>query len=64
MQAQITKKFRKFDVYVGCENILNYTQSNPILSAADPNGQYFDASMIYAPIEGRIVYFGLRMEIK
>jgi outer membrane receptor for ferrienterochelin and colicins len=64
MQAQITKKFRKFDVYVGCENILNYTQRNPILSAADPNGQYFDASMIYAPIEGRIVYFGLRMEIK
>jgi hypothetical protein len=51
-------------VYVGCENILNYTQSNPIVSAADPNGQYFDASMIYAPIEGRIVYFGLRMEIK
>jgi outer membrane receptor for ferrienterochelin and colicin len=64
MQAQITKKFRKFDVYVGCENILNYTQSNPIVSAADPNGQYFDASMIYAPIEGRILYFGLRMEIK
>ena len=64
MQAQITKKFRKFDVYVGCENILNYTQRNPILSAADPNGQYFDASMVYAPIEGRIVYFGLRMEIK
>jgi len=64
MQAQITKKFRKFDMYVGCENIMNYTQKNPVLSAADPNGPYFDASMIYAPIEGRIVYFGLRMEIK
>jgi len=64
LQAQITKKFRKFEVYLGCENILNYTQSNPILSSSNPTSNYFDASMIYAPIEGRIVYFGLRMEIK
>ncbi|MBL7884434.1 MAG: TonB-dependent receptor, partial [Bacteroidia bacterium] len=36
LQAQITKKFRKFEVYLGCENILNYTQSNPILSSSNP----------------------------
>jgi outer membrane receptor for ferrienterochelin and colicins len=62
--AQITKKFRKFETYLGCENILNYTQKNPILAANDPFGSYFDASMIYAPIEGRVIYLGLRLEIK
>ncbi|HEX8515341.1 MAG TPA: TonB-dependent receptor [Bacteroidia bacterium] len=64
LQAQVTKKFRKFELYLGCENALNYTQSNPIVAADSPFGPNFDASMIYAPIEGRIIYAGLRLEIK
>ncbi|MFL5764532.1 MAG: TonB-dependent receptor [Bacteroidia bacterium] len=64
LNAQITKKFRKFETYLGCENILNFTQKNPILASNDPYGKYFDASMIYAPLEGRIVYLGIRLEIK
>ncbi|MFY9308919.1 MAG: TonB-dependent receptor [Bacteroidia bacterium] len=64
LNAQITKKFRKFDLYLGCENILNYTQKNPVIAPDKPFGSNFDASMIYAPIEGRIIYAGLRMEIK
>ncbi len=64
LNAQITKKFRKFETYLGCENILNYTQKNPIIASENPFGQNFDASMIYAPVEGRVVYVGLRMEIK
>lgn len=64
LNAQITKKFRKFDVYLGCENIMNYTQKNPVIAPDKPFGSNFDASMIYAPIEGRIIYAGLRMEIK
>ncbi len=64
LQAQITKKFRKFETYLGCENILNYTQKNAIVAADKPYGANFDASMIYAPLEGRIIYFGIRMEIK
>lgn len=62
--AQITKKFRKFETYLGCENILNYTQTNPIIASEDPFGINFDASMIYAPVEGRVIYVGLRVEIK
>lgn len=62
--AQITKKFRKFETYLGCENILNFTQNNPIVASENPFGSNFDASMIYAPVEGRIIYLGLRMEIK
>lgn len=64
LNAQITKKFRKFELYVGCENILNYTQKNPIVAADDPFGKYFDAAMIYAPIDGRVTYAGFRMSIK
>jgi outer membrane receptor for ferrienterochelin and colicins len=63
LQAQITKKFKRFDVYLGCENILNYTQNNPIIAPETPFGSNFDASMVYAPLDGRTIYFGLRMEI-
>ena len=64
LNAQVTKKFRKFETYLGSENILNYTQKNPIIASENPFGSNFDASMIYAPVEGRIIYFGLRLEIK
>jgi outer membrane receptor for ferrienterochelin and colicins len=64
LQAQITKKFRKFEVYVGSENLLNYTQSNPVIASEDPFGPNFDASMVYAPVDGRVIYGGLRLSIK
>ena len=64
LNAQVTKKFRKFETYLGCENILNYTQTNPIIASDNPFGTNFDASMIYAPVDGRTIYVGLRMEIK
>ncbi len=64
LNAQVTKKFRNWEVYVGGENLLNYKQKNPILSANDPFGEYFDASIIYAPITGAMGYVGLRWTIK
>jgi outer membrane receptor protein involved in Fe transport len=62
--AQVTKKFRKFDVYLGGENLLGHTQDNPILAAGNPSSSAFDASLIYAPINGRMIYAGLRYKIK
>ena len=62
--AQITKKFRKFDVYVGGENLLSYTKDNPILDSGNPTSSAFDASLIYAPINGRMIYAGFRFKIK
>lgn len=64
LNAQVTKKFRKFEVYVGGENLLNYKQENPILSANDPYSQYFDASIIYAPITGIMGYVGMRFTLR
>jgi outer membrane receptor protein involved in Fe transport len=62
--AQITKKFNYFDVYLGAENLEGKTQENPILSANSPNSSNFDASLIYAPINGRMIYAGFRYKIK
>lgn len=60
LNAQISRNFNKnIRAYVGGENLLGYTQSNPILEAENPFGNYFDAGMIYAPIMGANVYVGL-----
>ena len=65
MNAQITKQFGKvWDVYIGAENLTNFTQQNLILSAAQPFGPYFDGSLIWGPVNGRIVYAGLRFKLK
>ena len=61
--AQITKKFNAFDIYLGGENLLGYTQENPIISASDPNSEIFDASLIYAPVNGRMLYLGFRYKL-
>ncbi|MBS1645127.1 MAG: TonB-dependent receptor [Bacteroidetes bacterium] len=65
MNGQITKQFKKvLDVYVGVENLTNYTQEHPILAAGNPYSPYFDGSMVWGPINGRMVYAGLRYSIK
>ncbi|WP_421919489.1 TonB-dependent receptor [Marinifilum sp.] len=64
MNAQITKRFKIWEIYVGAENIGNYTQKNPIIAAEDPFGEYFDASMIWGPIQERKYYVGLRFTIE
>lgn len=65
--GQITYKtgvLKKFEVYIGAENAPNIKQPNPIVSANNPYRKYFDASMVWAPIYGRMFYGGLRYKIK
>ncbi len=66
--AQITylTKISKadFNIYLGVENALNYKQTNPIVSSDLPFNKYFDASMVWGPIYGRMLYLGLRLKIK
>ena len=63
MNAQITKGWKeRFDIYVGMENILNFKQANPIISADDPFGPYFDSAMVWGPIFGRMTYVGFRLK--
>lgn len=65
VNAQVRKIFDdRFELYVGVENLLDYTQENPIINADDPFSSQFDASLIWAPIFGRNVYSGLRYRIE
>jgi hypothetical protein len=64
INAQVTKEFKDFSIYVGGENLLSYTQENPIIDAGNPISSAFDASLIYAPVMGRMIYTGLRFKIK
>lgn len=67
MNAQVTKSFGAksiFEVYAGCENITGYYQKNAIIAADEPFSNYFDASLIWGPITGRMLYGGLRLRIK
>ncbi len=63
MNAQISKTFKRWDAYIGIENLTNYTQQNPIIAAENPYGPYFDASMVWGPLSGRKVYLGFRYAI-
>lgn len=67
MNAQVTRSFgknRPFDWYVGSENLTNYFQDRVIIGAEQPFGGYFDASMIWGPVSGRMFYTGIRFRIK
>ncbi|MFE3846632.1 TonB-dependent receptor plug domain-containing protein [Flavobacterium sp. LB3P45] len=65
MNAQITRTFSStFEMYIGGENIGNYTQEKAIIGSENPFGSTFDASIVYAPVFGQMYYAGLRFKIK
>ncbi len=63
INAQVTKFFRTWEVYIGSENLTNFTQSNPIIAAANPTSSDFDATKIWGPVHGRKMYIGFRFAI-
>lgn len=64
MNAQITRYFKKWSIYIGAENITGSRQHEAIIAADDPFGQYFDASMIWGPVHGRKLYAGFRFALE
>ena len=63
LYAQVTKRFKGFDIYVGGENLTGFTQPDPIIGAGNPWDRSFDASCIWGPLMGRRFYAGIRMTI-
>jgi outer membrane receptor for ferrienterochelin and colicin len=61
MNAQITRNFKKWNVYVGAENLTNYKQHDPVIAADEPFGEFFDSSLIWGPVHGRKIYAGFRI---
>ncbi len=63
--AQIGKTFRfGLEAYLGVENMFDLKQYNPIIDSENPYSKRFDATVIYAPIYGRMFYFGVNYKLK
>ena len=74
--GQVTKFFRTWSIYLGAENMTNFTQDSPIvgdrlevkgerqeargMGFVNPHSATYDASMIWAPIHGWKLYLGFR----
>lgn len=64
VNVQGTYRLKTLEFYAGCENIGNYRQPDPIISADNPFGAYFDLSSVWGPTRGRELYLGVRYSIK
>jgi hypothetical protein len=74
--GQVTKFFRTWSIYLGAENMTNFTQDNPIIGEnleatgerhggfVNPHSANYDASMIWAPIHGWKLYLGFRWALE
>ena len=60
---QVSHRIRAVEVYVGCENIANYMQKDPILNANDPFSPAFNSSSVWGPLMGRKFYIGMRFNL-
>ncbi|PDH49129.1 MAG: hypothetical protein CND86_00765 [Bacteroidetes bacterium MED-G21] len=63
LSGQITRRFKKFDWYIGVENALNYMQPNPIRGVENPFSDNFDAGMIWGPVMGTKWFTGIRLNM-
>lgn len=64
LQAQITREFRHFSIYLGGENLTNYIINDPILHAHHPWSPSFDATQIWGPVTGIMGYIGIRLKFE
>ena len=64
MNAQITRRIKGVELYIGAENLSSYMQENPVIAADSPFSKYFDASQVWGPLSGAMYYLGLRYSFK
>ncbi|MFP5042710.1 TonB-dependent receptor domain-containing protein [Parasediminibacterium sp. JCM 36343] len=64
LSAQITKQWGKtWELYVGGENLANYKQEQLFIDNTHPFSPYFDGSMVWGPVNGRMLYVGVRFKV-
>jgi len=63
LNAQVTRYFRHFSVYVGGENLTHYKQKNPLYGPNNPWGNSFEPTMVYGPVQGAMAYIGVRVNL-
>lgn len=60
LNAQVTRWFRRFSVYIGGENLTGFRQKNPIIWSHDPWSPNFDSTLTWGPTHGAMAYMGIR----
>ncbi len=70
LYAQVTRRFKGWDVYIGAENLTNFRQKDIILGSAkdadgfvNPRQASFDASCIWGPLMGIKAHIGFRFTL-
>ena len=63
LYAQVTRRFKGWDVYAGAENLTNFRQKNAIIGAENPAQASFDASCIWGPLMGIKAHVGFRFTL-
>ena len=63
LYAQVTRRFRGFDIYVGGENLTGSMQMHPVIDHGQPFSDTFDAASIWGPLMGAKFYAGIRLTI-
>ncbi|MFH1005548.1 MAG: TonB-dependent receptor [Bacteroidota bacterium] len=64
LNVQITKKIKELYIYLGSENLTDFRQMDPVTQPTMPYYKYFDTTMVWGPVTGRIIYAGIRFAIK
>lgn len=64
LSAQVTREFRYFSLYAGGENLTGFRQKTPVVHAASPWTDGFDATCVYGPVTGVMGYVGLRFNFE
>lgn len=60
INAQITRSWPKFELYIGGENLTNYQQHHAIIAVKEPESPFFNGSQLWAPMMGTVAYLGIR----
>ncbi len=61
--AQVSRRIKKWEIYLGCENIIGFKQKEPIIMADDPYSTAFNSSLVWGPLTGQKVYVGVRFNL-
>ena len=63
LSAQITRWFNKWSVYIGGENLTDFTQKTSIYNGDNAWSKEFEPTMIWGPVHGRMFYAGIRVSL-
>lgn len=62
LQVKKAWKDGRYELFFGSENLLDFKQPEPVLNAASPFDPGFDATIVWAPIMGRVLFVGFNLK--